>query len=288
MRKAALLLVVVLACGLVATAQSTSTPDQSPANSTPATNSTPPAQDPANPQKSMPPDTKAPEPQSNPDTNQAATPPQQNNTTSQPGFGDRAQSVPGSARIANGTEIRATLDTPLSTKTAKVGDQFTATIVEPVRTADGGIALPAGSKIQGDVSESEQGKTLPVLRGKGRLNLRFREVLLPDGTSVPFTATLVSVNEAKGGSAGNPDSEGSVQSSTSGKTAAKDVGIGAGVGTVAGLIFGSALKGLAIGALAGGGYVLATKGKDVDLPAQTGLRLRVDRNVPLPAGAVQR
>jgi hypothetical protein len=60
---------------------------------------------------------------------------------------------------------------------------------------------------------------------------------------------------------------------------AKDVGIGAGIGTVAGLIFGGPLKGLAVGALAGGGYVLATKGKDVELPAQTGLVIRLDQPV---------
>src|SRR5262249_31164603 len=158
---------------------------------------------------------------------------------------------------------------------AKVGDNFTATVVEPVHTADGSIGIPSGSKIEGEVSEAEQGKTLPILRGKGRLNLRFHNLVLPDGTNVPLTATLISVNEAKGGSAGNPNNEGEVQSTTSGKTAAKSVGIGAGAGTLAGLIFGSALKGLAIGALAGGGYVLATKGKDVDLPAETGMRLKV-------------
>jgi hypothetical protein len=46
--------------------------------------------------------------------------------------------------------------------------------------------------------------------------------------------------------------------------------------------FGPPLKGLAVGNLAGGGYVLATKGKQVNLPAECGLRLRVDRNTPLP------
>jgi hypothetical protein len=60
------------------------------------------------------------------------------------------------------------------------------------------------------------------------------------------------------------------------------VGIGSGVGTIAVLIFGGPLKGLAIGALAGGGYVLGAKGKDVELPSHTGLVLRVDRDLPVP------
>ena len=72
-----------------------------------------------------------------------------------------------------------------------------------------------------------------------------------------------------------------MESSTRGKDVAKDVGIGAGIGTVAGLLFGGPLKGLAIGALAGGGYVLATKGKEVNLPAQTGMVIKLDQ----PLGA---
>lgn len=305
MRKAASLLVVALTLSLMVAAQNTNSTapgQQSPATSSPSTGNNPNPSDTARPQSSMPPDqsaAQASQSQSTTTTNQNTTnsnaaqsnSPQQSNAqdnSQNGGFGNRNAEPAGGPHIATGTEIRATLDTPLSTKTSKQGDQFTATVVEPVRTADGAIAIPAGAKIQGEVSESEQGKTLPSIRGKGRLNLRFRDVQLPDGTSLPLAATLISVNEAKGGSAGKTDNEGEIQSGTNGKTAAKNVGIGAGIGTVAGLIFGSALKGLAIGALAGGGYVLAQNGKDVNLPAQTGMRLRLDRNVSVPASAVQR
>jgi len=109
------------------------------------------------------------------------------------------------------------------------------------------------------------------------LNLRFRDVVLPNGQSLPIAATLVSVHSTNGRDSRNADQEGQVESSTRGRDVAKDVGIGAGIGTVAGLLFGSPLKGLAIGALAGGGYVLATKGKDVNLPAQTGMVLKLDQ-----------
>jgi hypothetical protein len=43
---------------------------------------------------------------------------------------------------------------------------------------------------------------------------------------------------------------------------------------------------LAIGAIAGGGYVLATQGKDVDIPAQSGMKLRLDQALSIPASAV--
>ncbi len=211
------------------------------------------------------------------------------NQSNQGTFGQRAAqpSDPGGREIPAGANIRATLDTPLSTKTSQVGDRFTATVSEPIRDSNGQIAIPVGTKINGQVSTSEQGKSVAILRGKGRMDLRFIDMTLPTGVSTPLTATLKSVNSTSGGTQ-QSDSEGGIQSGTSGKTTAKDVGIGAGIGTVAGLIFGSALKGLAIGAIAGGGYVLATKGKDVELPANTGLVLSLDRPLQVPANTAGR
>ena len=193
-----------------------------------------------------------------------------------------AVAKPAAAQLSvpAGTEIDATLQDSLSSKSAKTGDTFTAVVAQPVRASNGEIAIPAGTVINGEVTESEQGKTLPMVRGKGRLAFRFRDMTLPSHQSFPVEATLVSVHDKKA------NSEGEVTSSTGGKTVAKDVGIGAGLGTVAGLIFGSALKGLAIGAIAGGGYVLATQGKDVEIPAQSGMKLKLDQSLSIPASAV--
>ncbi len=175
--------------------------------------------------------------------------------------------------VPAGVEIEAMLKDALSTRTAHAGDAFTAEVTQPVRANNGAVAIPAGTLINGEVLEAESGKTLPMLRGKGRLSVRFRDLTLPNHTSYPLTATLLAVRGK------NANSEGEVESSPSGKSTAKDVGIGAGLGTVAGLIFGSALKGLAIGAIAGGGYVLATGGKDVEIPANSAMRLRLDQAI---------
>lgn len=191
--------------------------------------------------------------------------------------------IPMARTVPVGAEVDATLDTSLSSKSSQEGQPFTATLTQPLRNLDGVVLIPIGSKVRGQVGSVESGKTLPSIRGKGQLTLRFTDLQLPDGTTVPFTASLLGVHDAKGGKPANTTEEGQVTGKTSGTGSAKDVGIGAGLGTVAGLIFGSALKGLAIGAIAGGGYVLANGGKDVELPADTGLRLRVDQNITLPA-----
>jgi len=277
MRKAILLLLTLLAFAVFAVAQTTTAPanQNSPTSSNPNATASP---NPSTPQNTMPPDTAPAGPQTPaPTPSTASDQAAQSNSTSHAGSG---------SDVAASTELRAILDTPLSTKTSKVGDTFTGTLVEPVRGSNGQVAIPAGSKLHGEVTEAEQGKTAAVLRGKGKLNMHFRDVQLPDGTTVPLSATLLSVHSTKGKASTN--SEGEVQSGNTARRTVKDVGIGAGIGTVAGLIFGSALKGLAIGALAGGGYVLATNGKEVELPAQTGLVLRLDHNLSVPANTAAR
>lgn len=224
-----------------------------------------------------------PDPATSSNPNQTSPTPQPQPST-QTNAAQSATSASSTARnneIPNGTEIKATLDQRLSTDTSKVGDRFSATVAEPVRSADGNVVIPQGAKVQGEVTEVEQGKTVAALRGKAKLNFRFTGVQLPSGQAVPIQATLVSVNSTNSGSKASTSNEGEVSGGNTGTRTARDVGIGAGVGTLAGLIFGSALKGLAIGAIAGGGYVLATSGKKVDLPQQTGLVLRVDQNVPV-------
>ncbi len=262
MRKASLLFVLLLAFAIFSIAQTSTAPANQGSAPTSSNPNSPASPDLSNPQSTMP-----------PDKNQNGT------TSSNTNSSNTGQSAAG-REIAAGTEIRAMLDTPLSTKTSKVGDTFTATVTEPVHSSDGQVAVPAGAKIQGEVTEADPGKAIAALRGKGKLNMHFRDIQLPDGNTIPLSATLISVNSTKGKKS-STNSEGEVQSGNTGTHTAKDVGIGAGIGTVAGLIFGGALKGLAIGAIAGGGYVLATNGKEVELPAQTGLRLRVDHNLAL-------
>ena len=263
MRKAAILVLFVLLAVAMGFAQ-----NPAGANSTQSTSSQTQMQGNTTPN---------PDQSSTPATRQNTNPPSTSSTPDQsnPNSG-LAQRSTGSGEIPVGTEIRATLDTPLSTKISKPGDRFTATVTQPVQGSSG-VVIPTGTRVEGEVAEAEDGKTLPSVRGRGKLNLRFRDIVLPNGQTIPLVATLVSVNNTSGKQTRKADNEGQVQSGTQGKDVAKDVGIGAGVGTVAGLVFGGPLKGLAIGALAGGGYVLATNGKDVNLPAETGMVIRLDQ-----------
>jgi hypothetical protein len=171
--------------------------------------------------------------------------------------------------VGAGTEIHAALDTPLSSKTSKPGDRFTATVSDAVRATNGAIVIPEGARIEGEVAESEDEKTLTALKDKPKLSLRLRDVVLPSGQTLPLTATLVSVHQAGGKNSQKAVTERQSESGRNSNSIGAD--------TPPARSFGGPIKGLAIGALSGGGYVVTTNGKDVHLPAQAGMLIRVDQ-----------
>lgn len=183
-----------------------------------------------------------------------------------------SQAIPAAGgQLPAGTQIHATLDTPLSTRTTKPGDRFTATIAEQVSAGkESAVVIPTGARLEGEVAEAEESsKTLTGLKGMAKLNLHFRDVVLPSGETLPLTATLLSVHDTSGIVAKKSSEE---PGRTAGMIASPN-------GPSSEVIFGGPLKGLAIGKLSGGNYVLSTKGKDVNLPAQTGMVIRLDETV---------
>ena len=219
----------------------------------------------------------SPTAQNSPAPASSPQPSAQSNEPAQPAATTGQMAPPATAgadQVPANTEFHAALDAPLSTRISKPGDRFTATVTDPLRGTNGSVVLPAGARIEGEVAENE---SIPALRDKTQLTLRFRDVVLPNGQTLPLSATLISVNKTSGRNAGKTDEETHVRAGTRGKDVAQDVGTGGGAGTQTGLSFGTPLKGMAVGALAGGGYVLATKAKEVNLPVQTGMVIRLDQ-----------
>ena len=205
-----------------------------------------------------------------------------------PVFGQRRPApttIPSATSVPFNTQFQAALDDRLSSKTSRPGDAFTATLAEPLRNSRGDVIVPSGAKLLGTVQEAESGKVFASMRGKGKLILRFNEIELPGGQRMPIQTTLLNVGTNRARASANQ--EGEITSGTRASDAIKKVGIGAGAGTIAGLIFGSAMKGAAIGAIAGGGYAMANAGKDVEIPAHTTLNLRLDQYLTIPGGGPQ-
>jgi hypothetical protein len=160
----------------------------------------------------------------------------------------------GSGVIAVGQEIDARLQDTLSSDRNQVEDRFTATTVVDLEI-DRRVVIPAGSELRGVVSSVNPAGRI---ERKGSLTVTFDQITI-DGRTYPMRGTVTQALESEGvrGEVGK-------------------IGAGAGVGAIIGGILGGvkgALAGILIG---GGGVIAATEGKDVELPAGTILRVRLD------------
>jgi len=170
----------------------------------------------------------------------------------------------GSSRTSSmdvpvGTEFDVRLGQSLSSATNLVEDRFEATTLVDLREDDT-VIVPSGSVMRGVISSVT--KTSRTER-TGRMTLAFDQITI-GRRDYPIRATVTQAIESEGikGEAGR-------------------IGAGAGVGAIIGGILGGvkgAIAGILIG---GGGTVAATEGKDVDLPAGTVLRLRLDSGLTL-------
>lgn len=159
--------------------------------------------------------------------------------------------------IPAGQELDVRLQTPLSSGSAQPEQRFETTTVVDVMQ-NGQVLIPAGAVVRGVVAGVE-----PATRTDraGSLTLSFDQMTV-GGRDHPIRAMATQVFE----SGGIRDEVGTA-------------GAGAGIGGVIGGVLGG-VRGALLGAvIGGGGAILATEGQDIELPAGTLLRLRLDAPV---------
>lgn len=189
-------------------------------------------------------------------------------------------------QVIPGTQVRLTLMNGLSSSVAHSGDPFTAIVAEPV-FAGNAMILPAGAIIHGTITTVERPKFFSMFRGGAAMNLKFDSIEV-ESRLFPAKMSILSIYE--GGPAASQQRkdvktvEGEeVTENHSVKTDVEDVAIGTAGGSTVGLIFSHVLRGTVFGLVGGTAYVMAKKGKDIDLPAQTGMLVRMDSAVALPS-----
>lgn len=79
-------------------------------------------------------------------------------------------------RILDGTEVRVRLDDTLSSKTASVGDEFSITLDEPIRLADGTV-ISEGYRGRGSVTAVHK---VEMMGKAGELSLRLDYIRIGD------------------------------------------------------------------------------------------------------------
>ena len=165
--------------------------------------------------------------------------------------------------VPAGTQLDVEFTERLASNTSAPGESFRVRVTRDVME-DGEVAIPAGSEILGEVMEA-----VPLGRvgGQAKLELKFTDLVLPSGSSVPIDASFVQQGKSE-----------------TGKDAAT-IGGGAAAGAILGRILnkGNRSKGAVIGAVIGAaaGTVIAsrTPGEEVVFPAGSVVTLKLDDSV---------
>ncbi|AIE87454.1 stalk domain-containing protein [Fimbriimonas ginsengisoli] len=181
--------------------------------------------------------------------------------------------------IARDTVLPVTLDTPLSSDGSLRGDKFTATVRS---TGDDYYGmLPEGTKVEGRVLTARPRSG----NDPGLLELDFRRIRLPNGSSYPINGNLISL-DANGVVRDDSGRIRATGSSRDNRTVY--AGYGAGAGLLVGLLTKKPLEGTILGGVLG--YVAGQVQKDrgnpsnvrLDPGTQFGVRLTNDVTVRLP------
>ena len=191
-----------------------------------------------------------------------------------------ARTAPPPARyytVAADQVIRVRMDSELTSRTARIGDRFSASVTEPVYGESGVEVVPVGSKVWGRVTVVNRAQR----RKPGNIAVSFYQVELPNRARHVINGSLTSLQTDRV----NADNESTVRGRSNQKRDAVFIGGGAATGALIGAIAGGG-KGAAIGAIVGGalgtGARVYEKEQEADVKSGTEFGVILNRSVSLP------
>jgi hypothetical protein len=190
------------------------------------------------------------------------------NRGSQDSRRDNTQTGGVSLNIPNDTQLRLSLTSEINTKTARVGDRFTAKVVTP--------ASYEGATVEGHITTVEKSGRVS---GKTELGLTFDTITFEDGRKGRLEAQLERIVESE--TVKKVDEEGTIESGSRTKDSQVRGGVGAAAGTIIGGIAGGvkgAILGMILGGAAGVGTVYVEGNKDLLLQPGTEMIIRTARS----------
>jgi hypothetical protein len=189
-------------------------------------------------------------------------------------------------QVIQGTEIHLTLLTPISSAHSREGDPFIAVLAQPV-AFDSRIVLPAGTRVNGVIGTIQKPKAFSLFRGQAYMNLSFKTIEV-DSRLIPVQMSILAIGRPRIDSYSQPRKDMKI---TEGEVVGENhdykgdvvgMAVGGGGGSLVGLVFGNLARGLGVGFAAGAVYVVARKGKEIDLPADSGILARMDSTINVP------
>ena len=177
---------------------------------------------------------------------------------------------PAPLMLAAGTRVPATAADSVSTRSAKAGDPFSATVSQDVKDATGRVVIPAGATASGTITAAEPA---PNPNSSGKIELAVTSVTVR-GVSYSVDGSVVEKDTVMKGRG------------VTGADAAKVAG-GAVAGAIVGRLLGKNKKGAVIGGAAGAaaGAAAARQSRDIDVVIPKGAAITIKLNAPLTVKA---
>jgi hypothetical protein len=146
-----------------------------------------------------------------------------------------AQSA-GDTLLPSQTVITGTLEQPISSKSAQIGDPFVLDVTQPFPGDDQRFA---NAKVYGHVASVNRAAG----SHKGSMNLAFDRLALADGTTASLTGRLLSLDQKQGGNTATRGIIGAVVGNVVGNFLGKSIGtnIGGAIGAIGGGLYAASL-----------------------------------------------
>src|SRR5216684_1576796 len=141
--------------------------------------------------------------------------------------------------------------------------------------------------VSGIIGTVEKARHFSMFRGQAYMNLTFRSIEV-DSRLIPVQMSIITIEQPHGQVDGKRRKdvkieEGQVvQEKHDVKGDIVGATIGTGGGTLIGAVFSHVVRGFGFGLAGSAAYIVARKGKDLDLPAQTGMLIRMDNTITVP------
>jgi hypothetical protein len=190
-------------------------------------------------------------------------------------------------QVVPGTQVRLHIVSNIGTATSRSGDPFVAVVSEPVFVGNT-LLIPVGTRVNGVINNVERARRFSIFRGQAYMDLTFRSLEI-DSRLIPVHMSIIAVEQPSSDRDGarrkdvKIDEGQIIEQKHDYKGDVMGGSLGTGGGALVGLIFSNVARGFGFGLAGSAVYIVARKGKEVDLPAQTGMLVRIDTGVTLPA-----
>jgi len=188
-------------------------------------------------------------------------------------------------QVMQGTQVHLTLLSGINSSVAKDGDPFVAVVAEPVYLGNQ-LLLPAGTRVNGIISTVEKARRFSIFRGQAYMNLIFRSIEV-DSRLIPVQMSIIAIEQPHGQADGKRRKDVKIEEGQvvqqkhdiKGDIVGGAIGTG---GTLVGAVFSHAARGFGFGLAGGAAYIMVRKGKELELPPQTGMLIRMDNTITVP------